>query len=210
MRQKGVKLRVLFALTALLSGAISGSAVIAHPHVFVDAKAGFAVDQDGQLTGLRITWVYDAFTSLTLLDILDLDTDNDGVLTEADTTKIVEAQTIWPDDFEGDTYLESSTGTEIALGRPQNGEAEMTDARIEVSFELPLKNLRLYDPYFYYAYTIIDAKPVDGCDVTLTMFEPDDTSSFLQLQLSRLSREETPEQDNVGRLFSDLITLQCP
>ena len=66
-----------------------------HPHVFVDARTGFHFDAQGRLTALRITWTYDAFTSLKLFDILDLDKDNDGLLDDADRAAIVAGETEW-------------------------------------------------------------------------------------------------------------------
>lgn len=190
----------------------------AHPHVFVDAKAGFTLNETGQLSSLKITWIYDAFTSLKLISILDLDQDNDGALSRADLDRIVLGQTVWPDEFEGDTYLESA-GRAVALGRPENGRAAMTDARISVSFDLPLSvpldmsqpaELRLYDPTYYFAYSTIEVSEDDTCTVELIPFESDGATSQLQATLALLSREETPEQENVGRLFADVVRLQCP
>ena len=94
----------------------------------------------------------------------------------------------------------------------------MSDARIEVSFDLPLKSplmvdkgaeLRLYDPTYYYSYTAVSVEPAENCELALRRFEPNQATSGLQVQLARLSREETPEQENVGRLFSDVIELKC-
>lgn len=47
------------------------------------------------------------------------------------------------------------------------------------------------------------------CDVEFIPFEPDAAAAALQAQLAALSREETPEQENVGRLFSDVVSLSC-
>jgi len=197
---------------------VSAPASNAHPHVFIDARAGFVLDDEGQLTALRITWTYDAFSSLTLLDILDLDADGDGVLSDGDIARLVEAQTIWPDDFEGDTYLEQS-GVPVALTRPTNGTASMPATQISVAFDLPLEAplsqprdvvLRLYDPTYYFAYsaTGLEDTPA-GCASEIVAFQPDNATSALRAQLALLSREETPEQEDVGRLFSDLVMLSC-
>lgn len=190
---------------------------LAHPHVFIDAKAVYQIDDAGQLQSLRITWIYDAFTSLALIEALALDQDNDGVLSEADLARVVQAQTIWPDHFQGDTYLEIA-GQPVPLGRPAAGAADMEDLRISVSFDLPLRQaiaaspeveLRLYDPGYYYAYATLEAMASGPCAATITRFEADQASSALQAQLARLSREETPEQDGIGRRFADIVRLEC-
>ncbi|MEM8823617.1 MAG: DUF1007 family protein, partial [Pseudomonadota bacterium] len=41
-----------------------GAPAGAHPHVFVDAQSGFVFDDEGRLEALRITWTYDALTTL--------------------------------------------------------------------------------------------------------------------------------------------------
>lgn len=40
--------------------------VHAHPHAFVNAQAGFQIDADQRLHALKISWQYDAFTTLFL------------------------------------------------------------------------------------------------------------------------------------------------
>jgi len=47
------------------------------------------------------------------------------------------------------------------------------------------------------------------CEAEVAPFEPDAAAAALQAQLAALFREETPEQDNVGRLFSDEVSLTC-
>ncbi|MEM9708994.1 MAG: DUF1007 family protein [Pseudomonadota bacterium] len=193
--------------------------VAAHPHVFVDARTGFTFDDAGRLAGLRITWTYDAFTSLTLFDILDLDRDGDGALDDDDRSAIVAGETVWADDYLGDTYLEMN-GNDVALARPLNGSAWMADDRISVGFDLPLAAplsltgevvLRLYDPFYYYAYTVaaVEDEMPAGCDAKLVPFVADAATEELQQKLAMLSREETPEEENVGRLFADEVWLRC-
>jgi hypothetical protein len=38
---------------------------------------------------------------------------------------------------------------------------------------------------------------------------PDEAAAKAQAKLAALSREETPSQPNIGRLFSDEIVLTC-
>ncbi|MEM9707506.1 MAG: DUF1007 family protein [Pseudomonadota bacterium] len=210
MAKKGCFAAVVFSMLAMPQAS-------AHPHVFIDSKAAFHFDDEGRLSGLRITWVYDPFTSLKLIALLDLDQDNDGVLSESDISLIVKAQTVWPEDFNGDVYLEKF-GQPVALGRPINGDADWVTDRISVSFELPLDEpltstygteLRLYDPTYYFAYSATEVEPAENCQIEVKQFKPDQATSNLRKQLAQLSREETPEQDDVGRLFADVIGLQC-
>ena len=195
----------------------SSTTSFAHPHVFIDGESVFVFNENGELSALRITWVYDEFTSLMAMEILGLDQDEDGEFTEEDEARVVEAQTIWPDDFEGDTYLEAG-GKPVGLGRPRDGSAGMVDYRVSVSFELPLLEplkigsdveLRLYDPLYYYAYSTVSAEVEGDCSASIEKYAPTNALSALQAQLAELTQDETPEQDNVGRLFADVIKLKC-
>jgi ABC-type uncharacterized transport system substrate-binding protein len=189
----------------------------------VDARTGFLFNENGQLRALRISWTYDAFTTLFLFDILDLDKDGDGSLDDEDHAAIVAGETDWPPDYNGDIHLELA-GQDRPLSRPENASARMEDNQITVAFDLPLVApadmsgkqaiLRLYDPVYYYSYTILSdgllQQPLPStCDTEDIPFQPDAAAAALQAQLAALSQEETPEQENVGRLFSDEVHLIC-
>jgi len=208
--------------TSLISILCLGGVAGAHPHVFVDARSGFIFGEDGTLEAVRVSWRYDEFTTLILFDSLDLDQDGDLKLNQADLDAIVEGETNWHADYKGDVYLEVA-GKDTPLGRPMEASASFKDNRIEVSFTLPLSEpiavpedpvfLRLYDPVFYYAYTILPMEtPLylpAGCETEIIPFEPNAVEAALQEQLAALSRDETPAQEGIGRLFSDEVSLTC-
>lgn len=190
----------------------------AHPHVFVDEHVGFHMT-DGALTGLRIVWLYDAFTTLVLYDQLYLDEDGDGQLNAEDLQKVAAGETLWTAGYEGDTYLFQG-GTKVPLGRPRNGTAQMVGDRVEVTFDLPLVQplpmagqtavLKLYAPDYYYAYTaagVLDTPA--GCQTKIVPFEPDSVSRKLQAELAKLGAEETPADPFIGANFAEEIHLTC-
>ena len=218
---RGTGVRRTIASAALITMCL-GEFAEAHPHVFVDAKTGFIVDDTHLLQGLRISWTYDEFASLILFETLRLDQDNDGVLNDAERAAIIEGETVWAPEYKGDTYLEVA-GSDYPLGRPNAAAVAFENNQVTVSFDLPLatpveiKNtaatLRLYDPIFYYAYTILPdqlgtALP-EACQAKVVTFEPNAAETALQDQLAALSREETPEQPEIGRLFADQVQLTC-
>lgn len=209
-------------LTSVLVLALSGTAALAHPHVFVDAEGTYLFDDRGRLAGIRIYWLYDAFTTLLLHDTLGLDPDGDGALDEADMQRIVTGETDWPPDYEGDTYLWIG-GQKQALSRPLRASAHMVEDRVGVSFALALEvpvemsgrvaSLKLYDPFYYYAYSIPGAGrlsgPAEGCHVRVNRFVADEQSQAIREQLSALSKEDIPDDPNIGALFAEEIVLQC-
>lgn len=210
-----------FYVLLLLIVCVRVDRVSAHPHVFIDAEVGFTLEQQ-ELTSLHIAWTYDEFTSLFLLDVLDLKLDVAGNLKDDYLTKVVEGEVNWPEGFNGDVYLERGDKA-VETARPINAAADMKDYRITIRFDLPLKisadlsstplELRLYDPYYYYAYTVtgvtIESGDAEACGAEMIPFEPDNATTALQLKLAALSRDETPAQADVGRLFSDQVIVSC-
>ena len=199
-----------------------GGPVKAHPHVFVDARTGFIFDADGQLKTISISWTYDEFTTLILFESLNLDQDGDGQFNDTDRAAIIEGETNWDSAYKGDVYLEFA-GQDYPLGRPEAAAVTLNNNQVEVSFDLPLSQpirietapvfLRLYDPFFYYAYTIVPpTDPTDlpeDCQAQIVPFEPNAADSALQDKLAALGREDMPAVGNVGRLFSDEVQLTC-
>lgn len=208
--------RLLFVIMCL------GGPAKAHPHVFVDARTGFIFGTGGQLETLRISWTYDEFTTLILFETLNLGQDGDGHFNDADRAAIIEGETNWDSAYKGDVYLEFA-GEDYPLGRPEAAAVTLNNNQVEVSFDLPLSQpvridnapvfLRLYDPFFYYAYTIVPAiDPADlpeNCQAQIVPFEPSSAERALQDKLAALGLEEIPELENVGRLFSDEVQLTC-
>lgn len=176
-----------------------GGTAKAHPHVFVDARTGFIFGADGQLEALHISWTYDEFTTLILFESLDLDQDGDGQFNDADRAAIIEGETNWDSAYKGDVYLEFA-GQDYPLGRPEAVAVTLNNNQVKVSFDLPLSQpvridntpvfLRLYDPFFYYAYTIVPpTDPTDlpeDCQAQIIPFEPNAAESALQDKLAEL------------------------
>ncbi len=214
----------------MLSGALlTPTVTISHPHVFVTGGAHLGLDDEGRLARLHVTWIYDTFASLYLLNYLKADADGDQVLSEEDKKLILADQTNWPDDFEGDSYLFVS-GEKRALGRAQNADTRILESgQVEVTFEREVAEsfrpgpsdpdavVKLYDPNFYYAYEvtlepeIIAADDAHGCKVwhRVPDTENDPGLAALQVELSALGKDETPTQQDVGALFADEIRLAC-
>ncbi|WP_168201354.1 DUF1007 family protein [Qingshengfaniella alkalisoli] len=210
------------SLVAALVLPLFASPATAHPHVFVEAEGVYIFDADGGLAGVKIDWLYDAFSTLVLYDTLDLDRDGDGQLNDDDLEKIKLGETDWPPDYEGDTYLWID-GQKQNLSRPHNASAYIVDDQVGVTFELYLDNtvnvsgltasLKLYDPYYYYAYSVSGAGQTGDhgteCQVSVKRFTPDEEETALQRKLAALSREEMPQDENIGALFAEEIVLQC-
>ncbi len=208
------------ALVAALTLGAEGAA--AHPHVFIDAEAAFGFDRRGRLSHVAITWRYDAFSSLFLLEQMRLDPDGDGALTDAERALLAADQTDWSEGFEGDSRLYLGDAR-AALSPARAGEADLEDGRIVVRFRrdlaapMPAEGLRarleLFDPAYFFAYALADApRLIDApafCAARTRRFEPDRAGAALLSALAALGREETPDDPEIGARFADAALLRC-
>lgn len=202
---------------------VAAAPAAAHPHVFVDAGIEFSVDDEGRATGVKVRWTFDAFVTIYILEEQGLDKDGDGRL-DVEEAKAFAAKAIdWKDGFDGDIYL-SAGEDQLDLAPPRDPSAELKDGRMSVTFYRDIKTpaptrdaavvARIYDPSYFIAYSVRSAMPAPlgaagDCRAEIKPFEASPALFDLQTTLSALSREETPKQQNVGALFSDVVTLTC-
>lgn len=197
-----------------------------HPHVWVTGGADFGMDDEGRLARLHITWIYDEFASLYMLNYLNVDGDRDQVFSDEDKAIVLADQTTWPDQFQGDSYL-FVDGRKQALGKPVDPDTRILETgQVEVTFVRELAEpfrpgadgppaiVKVYDPFFYYAYELEEAARIvgdaSGCTSEIRRVDPDNQSlAALRVQLSALGRDENPDIPDVGALFADDLVLTC-
>lgn len=215
--------RILGAALLTLAPAIAG----AHPHIFVDTGLRLIHDAEGRVAAIEVRWTYDELFSLLLLEDLGLDADYDGVLTEAEESDLQGFDLEWPDGFEGDVYAYSD-GEAVPLGPPQpglsglqpNGMLTSTHIRpllIPLDPEETTVSVKVYDPTFYTAYTILSSAASSdrpGCEVAV--FEPDLDGAYalLAAALAEVGADvadpfEELDFPPVGDRFSDELRVTC-
>ncbi|WEF24851.1 DUF1007 family protein [Paracoccus sp. S3-43] len=154
---------------ALLSAALPASA---HPHVFIDADAALIFGRSGRLEAVRVTWTYDEFYSLMMIEDARLDADGDGAPDPARLRAFAGKDVDWAAGFPGHIVLEQD-GRPVPLGRPKAHAAHYAQGRIITSHVRPLKKpvavtaahpvqLRLYDPEYFVAYDTPREPTVEG------------------------------------------------
>ena len=90
---------------------------MAHPHVFIDTGLEFIVDEAGQLTHVRVTWAYDEFYSLLVLEDMRLDQDADGILSDGEKQVLSGFDAEWVEGYNGDLAI-FSDGSPVKLSGP--------------------------------------------------------------------------------------------
>lgn len=205
-----------FALAAAL--ALAPAATVAHPHVFIAAGLAAVTDGEGQLLGVEVTWEYDDYYSLLILEDMGLDDDYDGVLTAEELAELQGFDLNWEPGFEGDTYL-TQGGAALALGAPEARQTTVTDGKIRSRHFRPLVQpaaaegvvIRAYDPTYYSAYTVsLGVEAGAGCTAGVTPPDLDRAYSLVEELLYAMPADQAEEAyPEVGAAFADTVRLTC-
>lgn len=222
----GKRLRAA-ATVALAASFATGPILHAHPHVFIDTGVELLHGSDGRVEAVRITWTYDELFSLLLLEDLGLDSDYDGVLTPEETEALQGFDMDWPEDWDGDVYVELQ-GERIALGPPEPEVSALLDNGMLFSIhtralDRPLDGtgapviVKVYDPTYFTAYSILPDKVSSAAEnCTTAVFEPDLDAAyaFLQAAIAELGAQiadpfEAIDFPPVGDRFAEEVRLTC-
>lgn len=200
----------------------SASDLSAHPHVFIDGAVDFHLDGKGMLHKVEVTWLYDKFETLYILSSQGISPTKDGRLNSDDLSVLTSLYENWPPDFDGSVhlkYLEQS----IDLNWPQNASVTYSENRLKVKFERELKTkfaltdtpleIGFYERTYFFDFTITSQPLVFGdsgnCSASVIPFEINSKSAEILRELSYLSREEIPEDTEIGSKIADRIQLIC-
>ncbi len=217
MKKKALRDFLVASGMALLA-TLPGQAA-AHPHIFIDGGIDFHFE-GGKLTRLRVTWIYDPFYSLYLLQDEGIDSDGDGVLTEEEKARLAARETNWVEDYDGDSFLWQNEAR-IGLSRPVDATGDLVDGQVTIIFDRLLDApvepgdglvAKAFDPSYYVQYAVTKPPRVIGaapCLAEVHPFVAEGALGALQADLSALGRDETPEMPNIGALFADQIMLVC-
>lgn len=195
----------------------------AHPHMFIDTGLTLFFDDDGRLSGVRVAWVYDDFSSLMIVEDRGYDDDADGVMTAQELDDFAGADVDWSSGFEGDLYL-SVNGQPVALGPAEDFAAAYEQGYLASIHTRPLAtpldvsaaplSIKVYDPSFYAAYTV--ALPVamaqgTPCEVNVEKADVKKAGQILDKLISELPEDVFAEVEfpAVGEFYADTIFLTC-
>lgn len=197
---------------------------LSHPHVFIDTGLEFIVDEAGHLTHIRVTWAYDEFYSLLVLEDMNLDQDADGILTESEEKRLSGFDMQWVEGYNGDLVL-TKDGTPVALSRPIQPSATTEDGRIVTTHLRAVEDeailatglsAKAFDESFYTAYEITRPVTVTGPDsCQMDRNDPDIDGQLAQMQafLLTLDADYDLEENDiplVGESFATEILISCP
>jgi len=205
-------LRRLIILLALIPATMAS----AHPHVFVDVSLRFLSDAKGRLTGVEVTWRYDDFFSLLVLEDRGLDPDGDMVLTEKERAALMGFDLeYWEPGFEGALFLYDA-GEKLSLGAPEATHASMEGGRIVTRHIRPVDpvvptnlTVRPYDPSYYAALDLIEVAGLpEVCETEI--IQPDTDAADAKVEtLGGVGVEAVYEEVQVGIYYADELRVTC-
>ncbi len=208
----------LSAALALLAGPLA-----AHPHIFITAEVEVVFGEEGQMTGVRLSWTYDEFFSFMLTEDLGLDTDGDLSMTEDELATLAANVLDWPPDFGGDLYL-TQRDAPVALGPREDATVEYRDGMVIERHFRPVVSpldaswpvaVQVYDPFYYVAYEIspdITVTGGEGCAVELRKADLNAAYTLVEeLLYGRPASDVGPDEafPEVGEAFSDTVFVSC-
>ncbi|WP_101067334.1 DUF1007 family protein [Roseovarius salinarum] len=196
--------------------ACASSGARAHPHVFVDVALRFEADPRGRVTGVEVTWSYDAFYSLLVLSDRGLDADGDGALTPGERARLEGFDLVdWPDGFDGGLFI-TRDGGRVALSAPRATGVQLRDGRLVSSHTRDLGPIapdglviRPYDPSYYAALTLTDVRGLPGGCATDVEAADDTAADAKVADLMGTPTEAGFAEVKVGRFYADTLTVSC-
>ena len=170
--------RRLIAAVSIAGALMAAAPAIAHPHVFVDAKAEVVFDSSGDITAIRHIWQFDE--DFTAYATLNLDANNDGKLSEDELAPLAKVNMESLHEYDFFTYLYEGT-KKVAFVEPQEYWLDFHNKRLTLFYTLPLKTplkvkgtamLEVGDPEYFVAIDFIKGAEIHlegapaGCSAT--------------------------------------------
>lgn len=207
----------MLRLLATVAGLALPVAAVAHPHVFVETGLTPVLDDSGVLIGVEVTWRYDEFYSLLVLEDLELDGDFDGKLSEAELKRLSGFDMQWVEGYNGDLTIHQGE-TLLTLGKPEARGTSFKDGKITTRHYRPVSGaksgqmwlLQAYDKTYYTAYDLgLGVKAPDNCKVSVTKPDLDRAYSMVEEALYATPADPEGNFPEVGEAFAEKVEMTC-
>lgn len=187
----------------------------AHPHAFVDLKTQ-ALVENKVLKGFRMSWTLDEIASSTL--IYEMQSSSEPNKTKQDLTKEM-IDTAKTDHYFSYLYNQKSNLIPFT-DKPSDYGFVVENNCIIFSMNIYLTEpqklsivpitLMTYEPTYYMAMEYNQQQDVSisdpQCEIKVVQPKVDDT---LKLYASSLDKDQTPEDQSLGRAFAQKVEMKC-
>jgi ABC-type uncharacterized transport system substrate-binding protein len=210
--------RLGLTLAALVA---AGTPALAHPHVWVTARAELLYAPDGKVTAVRHAWTFDKGYSAFITQ--GLDRNGDGKLTPDELQELAQENTSSLGDFDYFTVLKAN-GAKQDFDAPREPAMAYAGDEVTLSYVLPLKapatggralTLEIYDPTFFVAFGLApgeDAVKLAGAPkgCAMTVSRPKTLEASQQQNLSEAFFEALSGSSGYGQQFANRAIVACP
>ena len=200
---------------ALCFALLAPAPLAAHPHVYIDTALTLVADAAGRVSGIEVSWTYDEFYTLLLLEDMGLDPDGDGVLTPAELDQLSGFDQKWIEGFQGDTYIWQGDQA-LALSAPENRGTSFDNGKITSrhfrTIDAPPGEVRIkaFDPTFYSAYDLSGRVTVpQNCKLDIKAADLDAAYTLVEEALYVNPPKEDDDYPEVGEAFADEVRVAC-
>jgi ABC-type nickel/cobalt efflux system permease component RcnA/ABC-type uncharacterized transport system substrate-binding protein len=215
-------MRRLIASLAVLAALLPLPA-LAHPHIFVDARATITFDDAGQVVGIHNSWTFDEAYSAWAVQ--GLDTNLDGKVTREELQPLADDNMQGLSEYEYYTFAgEGPDNLKFAFG--SNPTMDFVDGRQTLDFDVALDTpyairdhleLAINDPEYYVAITFANDSAITlvnaPANCSFILEDPEPMSDVLQQQLTDLGPDVTklpPALEQQMRGVQGAIVVNCP
>jgi ABC-type uncharacterized transport system substrate-binding protein len=208
-------------LTVFLAVLLAGSTLpaLAHPHVWVNARAEVIYDPEGRITGIRHAWTFDKAYSAFITQ--GLDRNGDGTLTGDELQDLAKENAESLVEFDYFTVFKAN-GKKQEFSPPRDHGMVFADEVLTLSFVLPLKapavartaSVEIYDPTFFVAFTLAEGDAVKlagapgGCAMNISRAKIVEAAQ--QQTLSEAFFETLTAASTYGAQFANRAIIACP
>jgi len=196
------------------------SLALAHPHVFVAAKAEVIYDGQGNVLGVNHVWTFDE--SYSSLATMGFPKDKNGKFLPEKLAELAKINTESLADF-GYFTEGKAGGKKVEFAAPQNYRIEQNGDALTLFMTLPLKNpapgktfsIDVSDPSYFVAFAFDEAKDAvvlaqapTGCTITIRRPSQADLSGFARL--SDQMFQQLTNKAEVQGAFGNRAIIACP
>ncbi len=206
---------------AALITTLAGTAALAHPHVFVEAKEEVVFDK-GMVVGVRHVWHFDRdFTSVA---VKGLGPKKDGNLSKEDLASLADVNVRSLATFGFFTRM-TVAGKEVTANAPTDHHLEFRDGRLTLFFTLPLATpvaakgqftLAVFDPTYFVGFdfgpeataNLAGAPPT--CSTTSRLPQKPDARTMARLSTLPIDVTELPpDLRAAAELLATQFIISC-
>jgi ABC-type uncharacterized transport system substrate-binding protein len=210
----------IIARSVMAASLIAGAGeALAHPHVWITAKAELVYGPEGKIVAVRHRWTFDPAYSAFATQ--GLDRDGNGKLTADELIELAKMNTDSLVDFGYFTHLKAN-GAKREFDPPNEHGMTFENGALTLSFQLPLKGpatsktvaFEVYDPTYFVSFTMAEgddavtlANAPTGCSKTIARPKPADTQPQ---RLSESFFQALTAASNFGASYANRVIVACP